>query len=816
MTRVSVILVNYRGADDSIAAANYLRQSEWPQEDLEIVVVDNDSGDGSYEKLLEALPDCTVVESGANLGFAGGCNFGVTHSTGDIVAFLNNDARPDPRWVAEAVAAIESDPQIGCVASKVLDWDGEKIDYVDSSLTWFGMGYKREAERVDNGEWDIPKNVLFPTGAATFIPRKLYEELGGFDERYFMFYEDVDLGWRINLAGYDVRYVPTSVAYHRHHVTMKKFGNFREAYFLERNALACLYKNLGPELLRTVFAPALALAIERSASQAEVPEGWGPVSYSEGDTIRKSAATAPLGVSYFVDILPSLAESRREIQSSRKKTDSEILPLMRNALEPAYPLPHYLDLHETLVRFFHIDKEFAAQSKILVVTGEPIAEKMAGPAIRAWEMSKRLSVEHAVRLCSTAGTSQVSSDTFEIFNGDANTLKALTDWADVIIFQGFLLEAAPWLMNSDKVIIADIYDPMHLEQLEQARDQGPKGRKNSIEGVTGVLNRQIARADKFLCASEKQRQFWLGQLAGQGRINTNALGLDGQPEDLIEICPFGLDETPPVQTEHAIRGKVPGIGFDDKVIIWGGGVYNWFDPLSLIRAVDKLKDDHPDIRLYFLGMKHPNPGVPAMRVAQETMDLSDSLHLTNRYVFFNHDWVPYNERQNYLLDANVGVSTHFEHIETQFSFRTRILDYLWARLPIVATSGDSFGNVLDSEGIGISVASEDVQGLADALEELLYDDARAAECSQNIGRFSEQFEWNNALEPLLEFCRHPKQAGDIQFVQSDELPQEMLGFIDPGFDLKRDVKLAYDFMKTGGPKLVATKVSSRLKKYISK
>ena len=107
-------------------------------------------------------------------------------------------------------------------------------------------------------------------------------------------------------------------------------------------------------------------------------------------------------------------------------------------------------------------------------------------------------------------------------------------------------------------------------------------------------------------------------------------------------------------------------------------------------------------------------------------------------------------------------------------------------------------------------------GLADALEELLFNEQRAAECSKNIQRFAEQFEWNNALEPLLEFCRHPKRAGDVQFVKSDELPQEMLGFIDPGFDLKRDVKLAYDFMKTGGPKLVATKVSSRLKKYIAR
>lgn len=813
MTTVSVILVNYRGADDTIAAVEYLRKCDWPQDKLEIIIVENDSGDDSYERLTAALPNEQVIDSGANLGFAGGCNFGVKHSTGDIVAFLNNDARPDEQWIRAAVEAMEADDKIGCVASKVLDWEGETIDYVDGALTWFGMGYKREATQVDSGQYETAKNVLFPTGAATFVHRWLYDELGGFDERYFMFYEDVDLGWRINLAGYDVRYIPTSIAFHRHHVTMNKFGNYRETYLLERNALACMYKNFGSDMLRSVFAPALALAVERSASRAEA-EGVAALGAYDGAEVRKIAATAPHAISWFHDLLPSFAQSRKEIQASRKVSDERILPLMRNALEPAYPLPQYLDTHEQLVEHFQLDEVFRLQSKILIVTGEPISAKMAGPAIRAWEMAKRLSVSHAVRLCSTGGVSQVGPQSFELFSGDDNTLKAVTDWADVIIFQGFLLEAAPWLRDSDKIIVADIYDPMHLEQLEQARDQGPKGRAEAIEGVTDVLNRQIARADKFLCASEKQRAFWIGQLASMGRINTNSLGLDRAPEDLIDIVPFGLNEDRPVQNRHAIRGTVPGIGMDDKVILWGGGIYNWFDPVTLVKAVNKLKDKRPNVRLYFLGVKHPNPGVPKMRVAQETMDLSRKLGLTDKHIFFNHDWVDYDDRHNYLLDANVGVSTHFEHIETQYSFRTRILDYLWAGLPIVATTGDSFGSVLDEEGIGIGVPPEDVDALADALDQALYDEDFAASCKANIAEYSKRFEWSQALEPLLEFAKQPQRAGDLRYLAEGALPEGMLGFIKPGFDLKRDAKLVVDYLRTGGPKVLATKVASRLRKYL--
>ena len=101
---VSVILVNYRGSEDVIECVSHLREVDWPADRLEIVVVDNDSQDGSEERLRAELSGVTLVQSGANLGFAGGCNFGVAKSTGEYVAFLNSDAKPDAQWVAAAIA----------------------------------------------------------------------------------------------------------------------------------------------------------------------------------------------------------------------------------------------------------------------------------------------------------------------------------------------------------------------------------------------------------------------------------------------------------------------------------------------------------------------------------------------------------------------------------------------------------------------------------------------------------------------------------------------------------------------------------------
>ena len=757
---VSVILVNYKGADDTITCLRFFDEVEWPADRLELIVVDNQSEDGSAERIAEAVPHARVIESGANLGFAGGCNVGVDHATGQYVAFINNDARPGARWISAAVAAMEADAGIGAVASKVLDWDGAKIDYVDGSLAWFGMGYKREAERPDDGTYETAKDVLFGTGAAMFVPAALYREVGGFDERFFMFYEDVDLGWRLNLLGWRVRYVPESVAYHKHHVTMKKFGNYRETYLLERNALLSMVKNYDDETLAKVLQAALPLAVRRTAEMGGLDRGAleaaGPDEVVE---VPKLALCGPYAVDYLMSQLPSLMETRAELQAKRARTDAQLAKLFRNAIEPAYPLPRYLEAHAQLVKTFGIDSWFDPHVRVLVVTGEPLSARLAGPAIRAWEMAAELSQTHPVRLLSTHSVEGLVDDRFEIVEAMGDAISLHTSWADVIVFQGFLLEGAPWLVASEKIIVADIYDPMHLEQLEQARDLGPDGRRTAVDQVTGALNRQLARADFMLCASDKQRDFWIGQLSALGRINALTVG-DGI-DSLVSVVPFGIQDDPPVQHKHGIRGVVPGIGADDKIVIWGGGVYNWFDPLTLVRAIHRLSLRHPDIRLFFMGMKHPNPGVPDMRIAWETRQLAEELGLVDRHVFFNSGWVPYAERADVLLDADVGVSTHFEHVETEFSFRTRILDYLWTGLPIVATTGDSFGDVLDAEGIGRGVPPEDVEALEAALEEMLYDEAAAAAARENVVRFAHQFRWSDVLKPLLDFTAAPHRARDL-------------------------------------------------------
>lgn len=813
---VSVVLVNFRGADDTIECVQGLRNLNWPSQRLEIVVVDNGSGDDSLQKLRGLGEAVVLVESGANLGFTGGCNLGVARSSGEFVAFLNNDAKPHPDWVRAAIDTFGAAPDIGAVASKVLDWDGVNVDYLDAAITWYGMGYKPHAGEKDRGAWDREKDVLFGTGAAMFVRAEVFEELGGFDDDYFMFYEDVDLGWRMNLLGYRIRFQPASIAYHKHHASMNKFGDFREEYLLERNALYTLYKNLDEESLKRVLPGALLLAVRRAVARGGLDSGALDLRVPGEDSERtmpvpKSTMAGVFAVDRVVESLPQLSASRRKVQTTRVRTDRELASLFGNVDEPAYPIETYQRGYENIVQSLNV-LAVEARLHVVVITGDPVGERMAGPAIRAWHIAKELSQEHDVRLLSMsrAVSTDDSFDVGEISHHRPSSVVPHVKWADVIIVQGNALVLFPALQNSGKVLVVDVYDPMHLEQLEQGRGQALKVWDRQISDATSTLNQQLELGDFFLCASERQRHFWLGQLASLGRVNAYTYSRDSELDSLIAVVPFGISAKDPVQTRHAIRGEVPGIGANDKVIVWGGGIYNWFDPQTLIRAVGQLSQSHDDVRLFFLGVKHPNADVPEMAAVGQARALSEELGLTDRNVFFNENWVPFDDRQNYLLDANVGVSTHFQHVETTFSFRTRILDYLWAGLPIVTTEGDSFGELVEKEELGASVPERDQEALVRALERLLYDEGAASKARENVARVREDFRWKKTLAPLVEFCRDPRHAADkgaaAQPVAASGL-QTQRSMRRYGF--RRDIERAAYYLRHGGPRAVLEKVAAR-------
>lgn len=763
---VSVVLVNFRGASDTIEAIKHLQSMDWPKDRLEITVVENGSGDDSASAIRAAAPQVNLVISKKNLGFAGGCNLGVKKSKGSILAFLNNDARPDKNWVRAAVRRFEESSRIGAVASRVLDWDGDKVDFIDAGLTWFGMGYKPHTGQAIPSQPDTPHDVLFGTGSAMFVRRDVYQQLGGFDERFFMFFEDVDLGWRLNLKGYRYAYEPESLAFHKHHASMEKLGAYKETYLLERNALYTLYKNLGDEAFDQTLAATLLLAIRRAVARGNLKSTAYDIRKASADNevteaVPKDTLATVFALDQFVQELPSLVKSREEIQAGRLKPEHVIRRLFLETNAPSFSGEYFHQGYQRITDAFSV-LEDPVKSRVLIITGDPIGTKMAGPAIRAWHMADALAQKHDVRLVSLEGHEEMASDFVvdTVKPGDNRAMASHEDWADVIIFQGLAMALFPVIRNTQKVLIVDIYDPMHLEQLEQGRPNGYKEWTRATSDATAVLNEQLARGDFFLCASERQRHFYLGQLAALGRVNPANYADDPDLTGLIAVVPFGLEEKAPLHEKAVLKGVHPGIGEDDKLLLWSGGLYNWFDPLTLIKAVAKISQDRPQVKLYFLGTKHPHPGVPEMKIVTDSRKLASELGVLDKNVFFNSAWVEYGARGNYLAEADLGVSTHHSHIETTFSFRTRILDYLWANLPMVVTEGDHFAELIENRSLGHAVPAGDVDALAGAIDSLLFEDGALERAENAIEKVRPEYEWSKVLTPLLEFVDDAHYAAD--------------------------------------------------------
>ena len=133
-------------------------------------------------------------------------------------------------------------------------------------------------------------------------------------------------------------------------------------------------------------------------------------------------------------------------------------------------------------------------------------------------------------------------------------------------------------------------------------------------------------------------------LAALNRVNPYSFNQDHQLKKLIDVVPFGLPSNKPIHTKKVLKGVVDGIGKDDFVLLWGGGIYNWFDPLTLVRAMALVWEERKDIKLFFLGVKHPNPQVKELSLVNETVELAKSMGLADKNIFFNFGWVDYDDK----------------------------------------------------------------------------------------------------------------------------------------------------------------------------
>ncbi|MDZ7836819.1 MAG: hypothetical protein U5N58_02140 [Actinomycetota bacterium] len=208
-----------------------------------------------------------------------------------------------------------------------------------------------------------------------------------------------------------------------------------------------------------------------------------------------------------------------------------------------------------------------------------------------------------------------------------------------------------------------------------------------------------------------------------------------------------------------LKEAIPNLRDDDKVALWGGGIWNWLDPITAIKAIWEITRHRKDIKLLFLGTRHPDPKLPQMNKCVEAIKLSKELELYGQNIFFN-EWAAYNLRQDFLLGSDVGLSIHQKRIETEYSYRTRVIDYIWARLPVITTEGDSIAKMVKRFNIGEVVRYQDAQQLARVLESMLTNNSLKDIYKKNMDKIAPSLSWENVVRPIIEYCEKAEYARD--------------------------------------------------------
>jgi glycosyltransferase involved in cell wall biosynthesis len=241
-------------------------------------------------------------------------------------------------------------------------------------------------------------------------------------------------------------------------------------------------------------------------------------------------------------------------------------------------------------------------------------------------------------------------------------------------------------------------------------------------------------------------------LASLGLLTPRTYDQDSTLRRLIDVAPHGVRPEPFPDGPGGVKGQVPGIESGDKLLLWLGGILYWYDPVTLLRAMARVRETHPEVKLLFLGAIYPgSSGLGRGARLEEAIAEAKRLGLWQNGVYLQEEWLPHAKVVDYLRDADAAVTTYFTNAETRFAHRTRFLDYIWAHLPIICTRGDVLADEVERSTWGVAVAERDEDGLVAAILRLVQDEAFAAECRANLARAAEEITWESAFAPLVAF-----------------------------------------------------------------
>lgn len=759
---VSIVVVNFNGRKHLEAFLPTVAALEYPSELLQVVVVDNGSDDGSFEWIQREHPTVDVHRSPTNVGFAQGVGLGAQFATGQFLALLNNDMKVEPDWLRHMVAKVDLEHGVSCVAGTILDWHGERVDFVDAALNFHGFGQQIGHQLpLDRVELVDGARLPFACGGAMLVHRGRFQQLGGFDPEFFAYFEDVDFGWRLRLSGDDVVLAANAIVQHRHHGTSGTMPEYQRLLLLERNALRMLYKNLGDDALGRVLSAALLLLGKRASIEAGIDRRsfnlGAPALPDRADVSRYSLARIA-AVADIVDDLDNLSELRRQVQTGRARSDREVFQAFQRPFEPlGSDDPDYVEAFGDVRRAFGLEQLFdrPTATRVTVLAYDRIGRRMAGPSVRCWEIAQQLGKHAHVTVVSEHRIEREAPGVHTAtFSGDAQLLEML-EASDVVLVHGYALQRYPLLRHTKAVLVVDLYDPWVFELLEM------QGAARDLEG-DWIMHRDIDIqrelldvGDFFICASERQRDYWMGMLTARDRLDRATYRNDPTLRSLIDIVPYGCPSGEPESKRRVLKGVHPAIGAEDIVVLWTGGAWQWFDPELALRAFVRAHAVDPRLRLFVMGGKPSgDPHLPMMDAARKFHAAAVETGLVDTAIVFG-DWVDYDDRVDYLLESDMAIITTKDVAEVRLAFRSRVLDHYWTGLPTITTEGDLLALELQATGAGISVSIGDEAALEAAILHLAADEAARTEMSARARALADKYTWARAIDGLRPVLARP-------------------------------------------------------------
>jgi glycosyltransferase involved in cell wall biosynthesis len=403
--------------------------------------------------------------------------------------------------------------------------------------------------------------------------------------------------------------------------------------------------------------------------------------------------------------------------------------------------------------------------RVLFVSHDPVGEEMAGLGIRTFELA-RVVARHADVTVAHGGRDSGPFGGLETLipfkPHDPAPLRSLIASADVVVAHPVWPVLSRCLRRSPARVVHDLYNPETLETLELFARRPPLARRLMGHATLDRLHDALRTGHHFMCASERQRDLWLGAMLALRLIEPEAYDADPGLRSVIDTVPFGLPSEPPAPAPGVAgpRDRIPALDGDSELVLWNGGIWDWLDGETAVRAAALLAERRPRLRLVFMGGS-PHP---ASRAATERVRaVAAELGVLDRVVAFHSGWVPYAERSAWLAEADCAISTHRDHLETRFAFRTRILDCLWAGVPVVCTGGDDLADRVSRERLGATTPAGDPAAVAAALDEVL--ERGRAGYADALARAAADYVWPVAAAPLVRWVSdtdQPTRPGDAR------------------------------------------------------